>query len=149
MPPDSLAIPGQGVVAPVVGTCREARGGAVEPPTKVSEVCWWRQGASPSATTGTTVITGHVNFVGQGTGALGRIAYLGSGDAVVTTDATGATHRWRVSHVTARPKSRGTDPAAFVGPTGPRRLVLVTCGGPFDADTGSYEDNVYAWLAPA
>jgi hypothetical protein len=28
------------------------------------------------------------------------------------------------------------------------RLVLVTCGGPFDASTGNYLDNIVAFAVP-
>ncbi len=28
------------------------------------------------------------------------------------------------------------------------RLALVTCGGPFDASTGNYEDNIVAFAVP-
>jgi hypothetical protein len=31
----------------------------------------------------------------------------------------------------------------------PSRLVLVTCGGPFDAATGNYQDNIVAFAVPA
>jgi hypothetical protein len=27
----------------------------------------------------------------------------------------------------------------------PGRLAIVTCGGPFDASTGNYEDNIVAF----
>ena len=29
------------------------------------------------------------------------------------------------------------------------RLAIVTCGGPFDAQTGNYLDNIVAFAAPA
>jgi hypothetical protein len=29
------------------------------------------------------------------------------------------------------------------------RLVIVSCGGPFDATTGHYLDNIVAYAAPA
>jgi hypothetical protein len=31
----------------------------------------------------------------------------------------------------------------------PGRLAIVTCGGPFDASTGNYEDNIVAYAVPA
>jgi hypothetical protein len=32
--------------------------------------------------------------------------------------------------------------------SGPPRLAIVTCGGPFDAATGHYVDNVIVWAVP-
>lgn len=31
--------------------------------------------------------------------------------------------------------------------TGPDRLALITCDGPFDRATGHYTDNVIVWAA--
>jgi hypothetical protein len=33
--------------------------------------------------------------------------------------------------------------------TGPPKLALVTCGGPFVSATGHYLDNVIVWATPA
>jgi len=33
-------------------------------------------------------------------------------------------------------------PAALFRATGPGRLVLITCGGPFNASPRSYQDNI-------
>jgi hypothetical protein len=39
------------------------------------------------------------------------------------------------------------DPDAFAR-KGPLRLVLITCGGPYDADAGGYRDNVVVVSTP-
>ena len=36
-------------------------------------------------------------------------------------------------------------PAGLFLNSGPPKLALVTCGGPFDAATGHYLDNVIVW----
>lgn len=33
--------------------------------------------------------------------------------------------------------------------TGPARLMLVTCGGPFDSSIGRYRDNIVVTAVPA
>jgi hypothetical protein len=59
----------------------------------------------------------------------------------------GTVTRWKVTHVQVVLKS--ALPAALFVDTGPPRLALVSCGGPFDAATGHYVDNVIAWTVPA
>ena len=39
-------------------------------------------------------------------------------------------------------------PASIYTRTGAARLVLVTCGGPFDARAGHYRDNVIVTATP-
>jgi hypothetical protein len=152
IPPDSVAIPGQQVVAPI-GVCAIVED-ALQPPADVHRTCRWAGGAglltasSGAGSEGTTAITGHINWVGQGTGALGRLADLHRGDTVLTSDDTGDVTRWRITSVTMRDKSRGVDLAAFAGPTGPRVLYLISCGGAFDAAELSYVDNVYVRAVP-
>jgi hypothetical protein len=53
---------------------------------------------------------------------------------------------YRVTSVRAYPKSEL--PTSVFRRTGPPRLVLVTCGGPFDAATGHYPDDVVVTAAP-
>jgi hypothetical protein len=40
-------------------------------------------------------------------------------------------------------------PASIYSRTGPRRLVLVTCGGPFNQNIGHYRDNIVVTAVPA
>jgi hypothetical protein len=150
--PDSIAIPRQHVTAPV-GIC-DIVDNALEPPADVHQTCRWAGGAgmltAPTGigSQGTTAITGHINWVGQGTGTLGRLAELRPGDIVLTSDDTGAVTRWRITSVALRNKSRGVDLDAFAGPSGPRILYLISCGGAFDSAELSYVDNVYVRAIP-
>jgi sortase family protein len=121
----------------------------LEPPSDVHRTCRWAGGADLGAAQGTTVITGHINWVGQGTGALGNIGRLAPGNAVYTADGQGTVTRWQVQRVTFRNKNRGVDLRAFDGPGGPRVLYLISCGGPFDAADASYVDNIYVRAVPA
>lgn len=144
---DSIAIPRQHVVA-AIDVCQIVNS-ELEPPADVRRTCFWLGGAPVTATVGTTVITGHVNWVGQGTGALGRIDELHAGDTVVTTDSRSRAQRWVIRSVVHRPKTLGIDTAAFAGRAGSRQLYLITCGGAFDADARSYLDNIYVRAVPA
>jgi hypothetical protein len=144
----SVAIPAQHVRAPIIDAC-EIIDATLEPPSDVHQICYWAGGAGIAAHAGTTVLTGHINWVGQGTGAFGNLALLHRGDTVYTSDGHRAVTAWRVVAVEHRSKSRGIDPAAFVGHRGPRRLYLISCGGAFDPAELSYVDNIYVRARPA
>jgi hypothetical protein len=114
-------------------------------PSDPRVVGWWRDGATPGAGRGHVVIVGHINFHGRA-GALAELPDVRPGDPVVVADANSV--RYRVTAVRTYQKTSGIPAAAF-SPDGPEELVLITCGGPFDARTGNYEDNIVAYAEPA
>lgn len=141
--PLTLALPGQGVSADITEATVE--NAVLEPPRNVAQVGIWTDGAHLDSATGTTLLVGHVDYIGQGDGALHNLIGMKPGDVIVTTDAKGEPTEWSVTEVTTRPKESGVDPAVFVGTEGPRMLALVTCGGSIEQTDrgGSYTDNVY------
>jgi hypothetical protein len=143
---NTIWIPVQHVRAPI-DVC-DIVDDELEPPQNVHHTCYWAGGAALSAKTGTTVVTGHVNWVGQGTGALGNIGGLHRGNVVRTTGQDGIVTNWQVVSVVHRPKSRGIDPSVFVGEQGVRKLYLIACGGAFDAADANYLDNIYVQAVP-
>lgn len=145
---NTVAIPAQHVRAPIISYCPIIEGG-LEPPADVHQVCYWAGGAGIADAVGTTVLTGHINWVGQGTGAFGDLAGLHRGDIIYTSDARRTVTPWRITHVQHRSKTLGVDPDAFVGHSGPRRLYLISCGGAFDPAELSYVDNIYVQAEPA
>ncbi len=80
----------------------------------------------------------------------GYISWDQPGAVVYVADPAGSVTRWRVVGLdvvikAALPKS------VFAGPTGPRQLVLVTCGGPIRNIPGvgnTYRDNVIVTAVP-
>lgn len=127
------------------------RGNELLIPDDVHQVGLWAQGAGLSATTGTTLLAGHVNFVGQGDGAFADLYKAEPGMAIALVDAAGRPTRWRTVSMTVVTKST-LPPAVFAGTGGARRLILVTCGGPVDFVPGygySYRDNVIVTAVPA
>jgi hypothetical protein len=143
--PSSLAIPALDVVAPI-DMCAIVDGG-LQPPADLSRTCYWAGGARVGAHTGTTVITGQCDVCGSDRAALSRIVRLHAGDTLFTAGTRARVTRWRVTDVIYRPKSSGILPDAFVGRDGPRRLYLVSAGGPYTA--GEYVDNVYVRAVPS
>jgi hypothetical protein len=106
---------------------------------------WWSGGSAPSNARGTVVIDGHINFNGV-SGALAVLPRTRPGD-VVTIHEPAATYRYVIHAVRTYPKSTGIPAEAF-DRIGRARLVLITCGGPFDPSTGNYRDNIVAYAVP-
>ncbi|OYD61219.1 class F sortase [Rhodococcus sp. OK302] len=143
--PNTLVLNRIGVRAPIVDAT--VPGGVLTPPDDVSMVGIWVDGAPLVADEGTTLLAGHVNLVGQGNGALFNLALMQPGDIVRTADSEGRPMSWRVTSVVDRPKVDGIEESVLDGPTGPRRLAVVTCGGDlsYANGVGNYEDNVYLY----
>lgn len=113
-------------------------------PSDVHNVGEWGH----QANAGTTILAGHVNWVGQGPGALGGLADIAPGATVYLSNRAGLVSVWSV--VSLRSVVKKDLPKGLFARGGARRLVLVTCGGAFDAATHQYADNVLATavLAP-
>lgn len=144
--PARLRIPAIGVNAPVVPV-GVAADGTLGIPASPAVVGWWAGGSSPGQTSGATVLVGHVDSAARGPGALFRLQQVRPGSAVtVTTD--GRTWRYVVRAVRDYDKAR-LPAAAVFGQRVTPRLVIITCGGPFDAATGHYLDNIVVYAVPA
>jgi hypothetical protein len=131
--------------------------GALAIPYDVHQVGIWNGGAQLSSPAGqpvshgTTLMAGHVDYFGQGAGALYNLYRAEPGAIVYAADAAGHVTRWRVTGLTVVLKSQ-LPSWVFAGTAGPRRLVIVTCGGPVEYSPqygNSYRDNVIATAVPA
>jgi hypothetical protein len=153
--PLSLIIPSACIDGSIVGTTREATG-ALLIPGDVHDVGLWDDGEpllSPTGsvyTSGTTLMAGHVNYAGQGDGALFNLYRVQPGALVYATDASGRATLWRVVSAVSVLKA-DLPGSVFAGTQGPRRLVIVTCGGTIHYQPGSgwtYDDNVVVTAVP-
>jgi hypothetical protein len=153
--PNQLVIPSLCIVGAIVRTPR-LRNGTLVIPDDVKRIGLWDQGAplaplpSHPEVHGTTLLAGHVDHVGQGRGALYPLAHVSPGALAVATDADGTVTRWRVVSLLTVAKDR-LPGSVFDGAVGPRRLVLVTCGGRVIQKPGVggvYEDNVIVTAVP-
>jgi hypothetical protein len=144
------------VNGPIVTTAVTPEGALIIP-ADVHQIGMWDKGAAITGpdqqplTQGTTLLAGHVNAADQGSGAFYDLYKVQPGAVVYVADPAGGVTRWRVVGLdvvvkAALPKS------VFAGPTGPRKLVLVTCGGPIMNIPGvgnTYRDNVIVSATPA
>jgi hypothetical protein len=129
--------------APVRPVGVAADGGMEIPP--VAEVGWYRFGPRPGAP-GSAVLAAHIAYDGVD-GVFRHLDDLATGDVVTVALDDGAERRFVVTDVAQYPKSEL--PADVWARAGDPRLVLITCGGEFDEDADSYEDNVVAFASPA
>jgi hypothetical protein len=121
--------------------------GALGVPDNPAEVGWWTGSVPAGSSAGSTVIDGHVDSAVTGPGALFHLTELAAGDPILVTASSGLVVRYRVSGRRVYLKHQGL-PAELFATTGPPRLVLITCGGPFNSTARSYEDNIVIFGTP-
>jgi len=143
--PVRLLIPAIGVSAPVLPTGVQA-GGSLAIPPDPADVGWWAGGGFPGEPTGAVILVGHINSAALGPGALLRLQDVRPG-AEITVEASGRDYHYRVVALRAYVKTSLPVAAVFGQQVAPR-LVIVSCGGPFDASTGHYLDNIVAYAVP-
>ena len=136
---DSVQIPSLQISAPAQPEAATA--GALAVPSNPAHVGWWMPSTSE------LVIDGHVDMEGVGPGALYEVRNLRAGRQVVVQTSGGSEH-WTINGV--RTYAKGHIPAGLFRWQGATaRLVIITCGGPFDYATHHYYDNVVAYGSPA
>jgi len=142
--PVRLGLPSLRVHAAVQGVV--TTGGVLGVPDDPARVGWWTGSVQPGSAAGSTVLDGHVDAAVSGAGALFGLAGLNAGDRVSVTDARGRDWTYWVYARQVYRKHQGL-PAALFATTGPARLVLITCGGLFNAAARSYQDNIVVFAA--
>jgi hypothetical protein len=114
--------------------------GALGVPDDPTTLGWWMP--EPSV----LVLDGHVDSALTGPGALFELRDLKPGAEIVVDPPSGGPERWHLDGL--RTYVKGHLPVALFYQPGPR-LVIVTCGGPFDYATHHYYDNVVAYASPS
>ena len=144
LPPESIAIPSLHVTAPLMPSAITAN--ELSLPGNDQIVGIYSGGAQPGAATGTVLLAGHVNTSEQGPGVLYGLVNIAPGAEIDVTGAGGILTRWSVTKLQVMLKAQ-LDQGIFTN-QGPARLVIVTCGGPFDVATGHYIDNIVVTALP-
>lgn len=144
--PTHVRLPRLGVQAPVdpVGLT----GGELQVPEDGNRLGWWTGSVVAGSPSGSTVVDGHIDTP-QGRGVFYHLKDIQADDLVVVTVAGGATLTYRVTERRTYAKADGLPPEVFGNANGSPRLVLITCGGPYDAAQATYEDNVVVTAVPA
>jgi hypothetical protein len=146
VPPTRLTIDALGVDMPVTDVGIDPAG-LMELPVDPAVAGWYRYGPDAAAGQGHIVVSAHVDAPGYPIGPLARLRDVGAGATVVVGAADGSTRTWVVESLTYYEKAALPIDEIFAR-EGEPRLVIVTCGGPFDSATGRYRDNVVAIATP-
>jgi hypothetical protein len=144
--PQRVTIDGLGIDAPVDPIGIDLRQGVLGVSKDIARVGWWRDGAAPGDAHGAVLLAGHVDSAARGAGALYALKTAHAGGRVELALPGGRTRAYRVQSV--RRVLKAKLPARVFSKRGPARLVIVTCGGPFDAATGHYRDNIILTATP-
>lgn len=142
----SLSIDGQ---TAAVDPIQLTSAGMLIPPTDVTRLGWYSASAVPGArgNSGSTVITGHINYQGQGAGFAAKFTELKLGDEF-TIAMDGEPRTYRVTQAPFRVAKGAEMPAVVNDTTGANKVVLITCGGRFVGGTLGYEDNIFTVAEP-
>ena len=117
-------------------------GGALETPRDPDDVGWF-VGAHTPGGPGTAVVAGHVTWNGRPT-VFHRLDQLKAGDKVRVDRADGTTAQFAVTRRETFSKQGFPTQEVYGGSATPQ-LILITCGGAYDADRRYYDSNVVVW----
>jgi hypothetical protein len=145
-PPAGFALPAAGVTAPVAPVGVRPDGELVVPES-ARAVGWWVGSAPAGSARDSTVLVGHVDSAADGPGAFAALRDVPVGARIELTDVFGGRHGYRV--VARRTHPKYALPADVFRVRGTPRLVLLTCGGPFDERAGRYRDNIVVYALPS
>lgn len=143
--PVRLEVTDLGIDVPVRPT-GTASDGSMELPDSAAEAGWYRFGPAPADPNGAVVVAAHVDDA-TGVGPFAVLVDVAEGTGLTVVDDAGTTHNYTVTDVRSIAKAQ-VPFAEIFDRTGEPRLVLVTCGGRWDASVSSYTDNVVVTAAP-
>lgn len=123
--------------------------GVLLPPHDVSRLGWYSASAVPgdAGNVGSSVITGHVNYQGQGTGYAEKFTRLQENQEF-TVVIDGEERTFRVTQKPYRLPKGADFPDVVNDADDTNRLVLITCGGKFVGGALGYEDNIITVAEP-
>ncbi len=140
-PPVRVQIPVINVDSDVMDLGLRADGTLEVPPDAFP--AGWFTGAPTPGELGPAIIVGHVDYGGK-PGVFHDLNELQPGDEVTVAREDGSTVAFRITEVATYPKDEFPTDLVY-GDLDYAGLRLITCGGEFDASTGSYEDNIIAF----
>jgi len=141
--PVSLSIPAIGVHTRLIKLGLTAQG-TLQVPVSTTVAGWYTAGPRPGQP-GPAVIAGHIDSR-LGPGVFFRLRLLRPGDRVFVRRADGTMAVFGVYAEQSYAKDRFPTQRVY-GPAPGAELRLITCGGTFDAATGSYLSNIVVYAA--
>ena len=120
--------------------------GLLAVPEDITRAGWWVGSTRLGDRFGSIVLAAHVDSFTQGVGPMAELLSVRPGDTVRVTGGR-LRLRFRVGSVTSVPRVRLPERSRLFSPYGDLRLVLITCGGPYEPERG-YRDNVVVVATP-
>lgn len=142
--PSGLSVPAIGLTAGAPETLGLDTAGRLGAPVDFARIGWYAQGPKPGEA-GPAVIVGHVDSF-RGPAVFFRLREMKPGQQIVVPRTDGRRTTFTVDAVKHYPKDAFPSDEVY-GPTANAQLRLITCGGAFDRDVRSYEDNVVVFAS--
>ena len=145
-PPTQITLAALDLSMPVlpVGVAAD---GQTEVLADANEAGWYRFGPGSGAEAGATVILAHAGSLITPRGPFSRLKNLEGGEEVKVSDAVGNLSAYRVVSIEILEKA-ALDLTPYFVRDGDPRLILITCGGQWDEEAGSYLSNVVVTAVP-
>jgi hypothetical protein len=121
--------------------------GRLSLPHDVDQAGWWRDGARLGDRFGAVVLAAHVDSFAEGIGPIAELLGAVPGDELHLRSRSLA-QEYIVTSADLVPRDGLAGLAPALSFTGSHRLVVITCGGPYDAASGGYQDNLVVVAEP-
>ena len=120
--------------------------GSLEVPSgsHYDQAAWFRYSPTPGSL-GPAIIVGHIDST-RGASVFFHLGSLEPGDLVQVERTDHSTAVFKVDEVGRYQKDEFPTQRVY-GDTDNAALRLISCGGPFDRDSGHYRDNVIVWAS--
>lgn len=145
--PVSMSIPSLGVKSSLI-TLGLNPDGTVQVPDlndPDSKAGWYKNSPTPGSV-GPAIILGHIDSKKYGPGVFYNLGNLKPGQEVDITRKDGTVAVFKIDGVRSYPKDSFPTKDVY-GNIDHAGLRLITCGGTFDVDKGSYENNIVAYAS--
>ena len=121
--------------------------GLLDVPDDIRTAGWWRGGSRLGDPFGSTLIAAHIDSRTQGLGPYLQLLRVERGARIVVR-AKHLVQRFAVTSLRLVPRASLADATDLFAPSGPRRLTLVTCAGPYLAGRGGYQNLAVVTARP-
>ncbi len=143
--PKQIRLP-SGTKVPVRAVTTRADG-VLDVPDDIRTAGWWRGGSRLGDPFGATLVAAHIDSETQGLGPYVELLRVERGDRIVVRSAH-LVQRFRVVSLRLVPRAALVGETDIFSASGPRRLVMVTCAGPFDPARGGYQNLAIVTARP-
>lgn len=135
-----------GTTVPVRAVTTSADG-VLDVPDDIRTAGWWRGGSRLGDPFGATLIAAHIDSRSQGLGPYVELLSVRAG-AKIVVDSKRLEQIFNVTSLRLVPRNSLAGKTGLFSVSGPRRLVMVTCAGPFDASRGGYQNLAVVTARP-